>query len=68
MMLLEISYCPRCHENHGNVEFQELDSPIGCVHYWAMCPTNKHPILLQQFLCINGSPEGPKEVRSMSFH
>jgi len=37
--------CPRCELEHENIVFQQLKNP-GLTSHWALCPTEKQPILV----------------------
>ena len=46
---VQIDRCPRCGDEHRNLQMVELDSyiiPGGLMYnYWKLCPVTKQPIL-----------------------
>lgn len=43
----DIAGCARCGQNHAVLQFKRLERPIGDLTFWASCPTNGEPVLLQ---------------------
>ena len=52
MIVTGIVFCARCGKKHRAIKFKKLTHPIvfGKKEYgwWAPCPTNKQPILLNR--------------------
>lgn len=47
VMLRHVVGCARCGGNHRDLSFNRLTYPCGDLTYWATCPTNGEPILMQ---------------------
>ena len=57
--------CARCTLDHENVTFTKMALPIDDMPYWAPCPMNGDPILLQVSVQkVSGDPELEREAQA----
>lgn len=47
VLLVDVSGCARCGQNHTSVAFRRMLHPIDdAFPWWGLCPTTREPILL----------------------
>ncbi len=46
-MLISVTNCPRCSQDHADLEFSPLTHATDVWAWWAMCPVLGEPVLMK---------------------
>ena len=64
-MKVNLSNCVRCKQEHNDLEFQQFTYPIldpeGSWTHWALCPTNKEPLIIMITIEDTGEQDDGQE-------